>query len=160
MSDYFKKVERVISKKRITNLDVWNMDKTGFRIDYGKAHLVVIIDSNKPLRMIDPENRDYITLVECIGSADETIPPILLISGVNILHKWCQDNNLDGETLIGTTETGYANDNTALDWLQHFIDHIQNKRRGAWLLLIIDGYGSHMTIFFHNFATTNKIVLF
>ena len=109
--------------------------------------------------MIDLENCVYITLVEYIGSAGETIPPMLLISWVNILHKWCQDNNLVGETLIGTTETGYTNDDTALDWLQHFIDHTQNKRRDAWLLLIIDGYGSHMTIPFHNLATANKIVL-
>ena len=75
------------------------------------------MDPNKLLRMIDPENRDYIILVECIGSAGETIPPMLLISRVNIPHKWCQDNNLDGETLIGSTETGYGNDDTVLDWL-------------------------------------------
>ena len=38
----------------------------------------------------------------------------------------------------------------------------QNKRRGAWLLLLmIDGYGSlMMTIPFYNLATVNKIVLF
>ena len=81
--------------------------------------------------MISPENNDYITLVEFIGSAGETIPPMLLISRVHILHKWCQNNNLDGETIIGTTGTGYANDDTLLDWLKHFIDHIQNKRRGV-----------------------------
>ena len=40
------------------------------------------------------------------------------------------------------------------------MDGIQNKRRGAWLLLIIDGYGSYMTLLFHNLATKNKIVLF
>ena len=125
-----------------------------------KPNWFVTMDANKPLRMIDPENRDYITSVECIGSAGETIPPMLLISGVNILHKWCQHNDLDGDVGIGTTETVYANDDTALEWLQHFIDHTQNKRRGAWLLLIINGYGSHMTIPFHNLATENKIVLF
>ncbi len=58
MNDYVEKVERVMSKKEITDLDVWNMDETGFRIGYGKAQLVVTMDPNKPLRMIDPENRD------------------------------------------------------------------------------------------------------
>ena len=61
--------------------------------------------------------------------------------------------------MIGTTETSYANDDTPLEWLQHFIDHTQ-KRRGAWLLLIIDGYGSHMTLTVHNLAAENKIVIF
>ncbi len=69
MSDYFEKVKYVMSKKRITDLDVWNMDETGFQIGCGKAQLVVTIDFTKTLRMIDPKNRDYITSVECIGSA-------------------------------------------------------------------------------------------
>ena len=130
MSDYFEKVERVISEKEITDLDIWKMDETGFRIGYREAQLVVTIDPNKPLQMIDPENCDYITSVECIGSAGETIPPMFLISEVNILHKWCQDNNLDGKTLIGITKTNYTNNNTILNKLQHFIDHTQNEKRG------------------------------
>ncbi len=118
------------------------------------------MDPNKPLRMIDHDICDYITSVECIGSAGETIPPMLLVSGVNILYKWCQHKDLESDIVIGKTETRYANDDTVLEWLQHFINQTQNKRRGAWLLLIIDGYGSHMTLLFHNLATENKIVLF
>ena len=87
MSNYFEKIERITREKGITELDVWNMDETGFRIGCGKAQLVVTMDPNKPVRMIDSENRDYITSVECVGSAGETIPPMLLISGVNILHN-------------------------------------------------------------------------
>ena len=64
------------------------MDETRFWIGYGKAQLVVTMDPNKPLRMIDPKNRDCITSVECISSVGETISPMLLVSGVNILHKW------------------------------------------------------------------------
>ncbi len=107
----------------ITNPDLWNMDKTRFWISCEKTQLVVTMEPIKLLRMIDPENHDYITLVEYIGSAGEIIPPMLLISGVNILRKWCLDNNLDDETLIGTTDTRNANDDTVLDWLQYFIDH-------------------------------------
>ena len=84
---------------------------------------------------------------------------MLLISGVNILHKWRQHNDLGGGIVIDTTETGYANDDTALEWLHHLIHHTQNKRRGAWLLLIIGGYGSHMIIPFHNVATGNMLNL-
>lgn len=65
------------------------MDEANFQIASGKAQLVVNMDPNKPFCIIDLENRDYITSVECISSAGETIQPMLLISGVNILHKWC-----------------------------------------------------------------------
>ena len=107
------------------------MDETRFWIGCRKAQLVVIMDPNKSLCMIDPDNYDYITSIECIGSVGETIPPMLLVSGVNILYNWYQYNNLEGDIMIGITETDYVNDDTALEWLQHFIDHRQNKRWGA-----------------------------
>ena len=87
MSNYFEKIERIMREKGITELDMWNIDKTGFRIRCGKAKLVVTIDANKLLSMIDLENCDDITSVGCIDSVCETIPPILLISRVKVLHK-------------------------------------------------------------------------
>ncbi len=96
---------------------------TGFQINSRKAQFVVNIDLNKLLQMINFENRDYITSVEFIDSVGKTIPPILLISKVNILHKWCQQNDLDDNIVICTTKTGYANNDNTLEWLQHFIDH-------------------------------------
>lgn len=123
MTAYFTKLETAVKEKGITELDVWNMDGKDFRIGCGRAHLVITLDPNKPLRMTDLKNHDYITSVECISSAGEAIPPLLILSGVNILHKWCQHNDLDGDKLIGTSETGYLNDDLAIDWLHHFIYH-------------------------------------
>ena len=37
--------------------------------------------------MIDPENHNYITSAECIGSAGKTILPIMLVFRINILCK-------------------------------------------------------------------------
>lgn len=112
---------------------------------------MITLDPNKPLRMTDPENRDYITSVECISSAGEAILPLVILSGVNILHKWCQHNDLDGDKLIGTSETGYSNGGLAIDWLHHFIHHTKNRRAGAWILLVIHGFGWHSTLLFFFF---------
>ena len=52
--------------------------------------------------MIDPENREYITSVECINSLGETIPPMMLISGVyDYVHEmfsffWVRTRRMDG----------------------------------------------------------------
>lgn len=159
MTDYFHKLETVMTEKGITEVDVWNMDETGFRIGCGRAQLVVTLDATKPLRMTDPDNRDYITSVECISSGGLVIPPLIIISGAHVLHKWCE-NDLDGDTLFATSDTGYSNDDLAIDWLDHFIEHTAKKRRGAWVLLVIDGFGLHMTIPFFEKATANKIALF
>lgn len=56
ISNYFEKVECVISEKGITDLDVWYMDEISYWIRCRKAELVVTMDSNKSLRMIDQKN--------------------------------------------------------------------------------------------------------
>ena len=67
--------------------DIWNMDETGFRIGCGRAQIVITLDPRKPLYMTDPDNHDYITSVECISSAGDVILPLLILSGIHILHK-------------------------------------------------------------------------
>lgn len=91
------------------------MDKTSLWISYGKAQLVIIMDMNKSLYIINPENRDYITSIEYIVSADKTILPMLLIFRVNIFHKWYLHNDLDDNIVIGITKTSYTNNNTTLE---------------------------------------------
>ena len=136
MKDYFYKLKAVMRDKGIIEVDVWNMDETGFRIGCGRAQMVIIMNPKKPLRMMDSDNRDYITTVECISSGGEVIPSLIIISGVQILHKWCQENDLHDDILIGTSDSGYSSDDLAMDWLNHFIEHASSKMQGAWLLLI------------------------
>ena len=73
------------------------------------------MDPNKTLRMIDPKNRNYPASIECIGSTFEKNSAYVAISEVNVLHKSCQHNDLDGYIEIGTTKIGYSNDDTALE---------------------------------------------
>lgn len=84
---------------------------------------MITLDPNKRLYITDPKNRDYITSVKCISSTSEAIPPLLILLGLNILYKWCQHNNLDKDTVIGKSKTGYLNYDLAIDWLHHFIYH-------------------------------------
>lgn len=44
--------------------------------------------------------------------------------------------------------------------MQHFINHIRNRKHDAWPLLIIDEFESHSIILFLELATVNNIVLF
>ena len=47
--------------------DIYNFDETGFRIRCGRGHTVVTLHK-KQIRLIDAENRDYITSVECVSA--------------------------------------------------------------------------------------------
>ncbi len=156
---YFKKLKIVIDEKGIQEADHWNMDETGFRIGCGRAHTVVTRNIRGVLQMADPENRDYITAAEAASAAGQSIPPMIITKGVNILARWTA-NDIDDDTLFNTSDTGYSNDDLAIDWLHHFIRCTHGKRTGQWILLIIDGFGSHMTLEFLDLATANDIILF
>lgn len=67
--------------------------------------------------MIDPANNDYIIAVECISSTGKTIPPMLPVFGVNILHTMSHNNDLNIEILISKTESDSANNYIALELL-------------------------------------------
>ena len=77
---------------------------------------------------------------------------MLILSDALTLEKWVQGHNLDGDILLATSPTGYSNDELALKWLQHFERHSRKTQLGVWRLLILDGYGLHLTYEFYEYA--------
>ena len=155
--EYFEKYKDIRIDKRIADEDVWNINETGFRAGYGRAHWVITLDSDKPLLLTD---REYITSVESITVGGKTTPPMLILCGVLILEKWAEENDLDEDILLATSPTGYSNDELALQWLEHFEIHSRRPQVRVWRLLILDGYGSHLIYEFYEYAQKHYIELF
>lgn len=70
------------------------------------------------------------------------------------------EKDLDGEILLSTSPTGYSNDELALKWLQHRERHSRKTQFGVWRLLILDGYGLHLTYEFYEYTQKHRIELF
>ena len=156
---YFEEFRKICAKLKIKYWDVWNMDETGFRIGCGIAHWVITMHKIKQLRMTDPDNRSYVTSVECVSAGGFDIPSMIIMQGKHILNKWVY-NNLDGKISLAVSDSGYSNDVLAYEWLVHFELHSRGTLRGRYRLLIMDGYGSHLTYKFWDFARNHKIILF
>lgn len=159
LSAYFTAYREAKEALGVADQDTWNMDETGFRVGVGKAHWVITSDPNRALLLTDPDIRDYITSIESINGVGKDIPPMIIIQGVNILEKWAV-NNLDEDVLIATSPTGYSNDNLAIRWLEHFDKHFKKTQIGYHRMLIMDGFGSHNTYEFWQFAKRKQILLF
>lgn len=110
------------------------MDETGFRIGCGKAHWVVTLHAQKSLLLMDPDNRKYISSVESISAGERDIPPMIILAGKQILKRWAVGNDLDDDVLFAVSDTGYSNDDLAMDWLRHFNAHSKKTQKGAWRL--------------------------
>ncbi|KAM4061289.1 DDE superfamily endonuclease [Hirsutella rhossiliensis] len=150
VTEYFKKLHETIASYGINPADIWNMDETGFRIGIGRDQVVVTKSRRSQYFGIE-ENRDDF----CRWSIH---PCVLILSGKVHLEQWYGIKELDGDTLIGVTETGFTNDQLNLAWIQHFDKHAKSK--GAWRLLLLDGHGSHHTLDLIEYAEAHNIVLF
>ncbi len=139
------------------------MDETGFRIGCGRSRIVITVEPDgapkEPPRMADPDNREHLTDVKCVNAEGETIQPMLIFRGSTLLNRYSA-NSLHREIMQGYSESGYINDDLAIEWMRHFIKSIQKKRVGEWTLLLLDGCISHKTYPFWKLAIDAKIILF
>ena len=85
---------------------------------------------------------------------------MLMLCGIPILEKWAEEKDLDEDILLATSPKEYSIDELALQWLEHFEIHSQKSQVRIWRLLILDGYGSHLTYEFYEYAQNHHIELF
>jgi len=67
--------------------------------------------------------------------------------------------NLDLDTAIDFSDSGYTNDQIGVRWLQHFIQHTNSSATSEKKLLLFDGHNSHTTSEFQELAAANIIII-
>ena len=66
--------------------------------------------------------------------------------------------DLDPDAHIIASETGFTNNQIALEFLQHYIKHSNAGPHSEWKLLLMDNHGSHETPEFIKLANDNHIL--
>ena len=156
---YFDQLQQVVQDHGITPEGIWNMDETGFRIGVGKDQLIVTKRSRAHYFAL-PENRESATAIEAISAAGNVIPVFLILAGQVHMAQWYQVPELDLETAIHLSPTGYSNDEISLHWIRHFDQYSNKTSISAKRLLILDGHGSHHTKEFIQYCDDHQIIPF
>ena len=115
------------------------------------------MDPTRRVYLKNPENRESLSAVECINGVGQDTPPMLIISGVNILIPWFF-NDLADDLLVITSESRNADDWMSPQWIKHFDRFSARCQQGVYRLLIMDSYGSHHTKEFLDFCEENARV--
>ena len=140
---------------------VYNLDECGFRPGEGKSRKVI---GSKPCPdLAETERGENITAVECIAADGWQMDPLFIFkSGGIFMESWFHDSEgLPPKTQIGTSQTGWINDELALLWLDSFINAtIDRTKKGEKRYLIFDGHGSHLTLEFLQKCEDNDVVPF
>ncbi|ODA78131.1 hypothetical protein RJ55_06735 [Drechmeria coniospora] len=159
LNQYFQKLQAVIEANGVVPEDIWNMDETGFQIGVGKDQLVVTRRRRAQYFGL-PTNRESATAIEAVSAGGKVVPLFLILSGQVHMSQWYQVKELEGDTVIGTSPTGYSNDRHSLSWLKHFDHHSAKRTVGSKRLLLMDGYSSHTTKEFIQYCDDHDIIPF
>ena len=141
---HFSEFKSTIEKYSIDITDIYNIDKTGFRIGVITGRIVITYLSTKVIYLIDPNNQESLTIVETISTNSSTIPLILILKGNVLLEKYFE-NDLKNDTLLTTSPSGYLNKGLAIKYLIHFHNNTWKKYNNLWCILIFDSNRSHVS---------------
>ena len=154
---WFDKVRQTICRYGITDADIYNFDETGFAMGVTATSKVVTRSEYYGKRAVaEPGNREWVTAIECIGSGF-ALDPYIIFKGRVFIRGWFE--YLPKGWRLDKSENGWTTDEIGLRWLsESFIPQTKGRRQGRWLLLILDGHGSHLTPRFDKLCAENDII--
>ena len=157
IQEWFDKVRQIIIRYGITDADIYNFDETGFSMGLIPTSKVVTRAEYYGRRAVtQPGNREWVTAIECI-STGFALGPYIIFKARVFQKGWF--NHLPKGWRLDKSDNGWTTDEIGRRWLEEcFIPQTKNRRQGRWLLLILDGHGSHLTPRFDKLCAENDII--
>ncbi|RFU26004.1 hypothetical protein B7463_g10337, partial [Scytalidium lignicola] len=160
VKDWFQRFKTAIKKYDIQKHNLYNFDKSGFRIGCPKGVEVLVPIELTELYSLSPENRRSVTMIETIcANGKAPIPPVAIVQGKYHMVSWYKDQ-LEGSEVIHLSESGYTTNHISLRFLEHFIQYTQAGPNQPYKLLLMDNQSCHTNPEFTLLATNNNVVLF
>ena len=156
---WFRLVANMRAKYGILDCDFYNFDETGFMMGMIRPGMVVTRSDRvgKP-KAIQPGNREWATAICSIAGDGYVVPPFLVVKGRFHLASWYLEHQVPDDWGVVPTTNGWTDNETGLEWLQHFDEHTKHRRRGVYRMLVLDGHQSHVNAEFEDYCKENNIV--
>jgi len=159
---WFERVLETRQKYGIADEDTYNFDETGFAMGLitSSKSLKVVTSSESVRRatVIQPGNRTWSTVIECINALGWALPPFVILEGKVHLQYWYQQQDLPLDWTIAVSDNGWTNDALGFHFIQHFDKWTKYRTMGTHRLLILDGHGSYATLEFDVYCLENNII--
>ena len=157
---WFGRVQKTIEENGVLECDIYNFDETGFQMGIASTAKVVTRSDrkNRPV-VVQPGNREWVTVIECINSIGWNLDPIIILEGKVHISTWYVGSTLPKTWRIGISDNGWTTDALIFEWLQKvFEPQTRSRTTGRYRLLILDGHGSHITPAFDKFCKEHSIL--
>ena len=159
IQDWFTLVANFMAKFGIRVEDIYNFDETGFLMGIlGTTTVVTSSDRTTKPKLVQPGNREWVTVIQGINSQGWAVPPFIIFKGKWHLGSWYEEQHLPAGWRIAVSENGWTTNELTLEWLKHFEKFTRTKKVGGYRLLILDGHESHHSSEFEEYCRTNNIL--
>ena len=88
IKDYFKKLKAVISKYRILEENMWNMDEKGFTLSTANRSKVIARAGRQLPKTTHDGTRELITIIETCGEKQVMLSPMVVFKGAAHYKGW------------------------------------------------------------------------
>jgi hypothetical protein len=157
--DWFRLVQNTIAKYGVQSDDIWNFDETGFMIGVISSGIVVTGSERRGRpKSVQPGNREWVTAIQAINAEGRAIDPFIIVAGQYHLANWYRESNLPATWAISTTQNGWTDNETGLEWLKHFDRCTTDRSVSPYRLLILDSHESHHSADFEIYCEENNII--
>jgi hypothetical protein len=154
---WFKLIQETRQSYGILDDDIYNFDETGFTM--GVIATSKVVTSSETIgraTVVQPGNREWVTVIEGINASGWVIPPFVILAGKVHQSSWYQ--GLPYDWVIAVSNNGWTTDQLGYEWIKHFNKHTESRTKGTHRLLILDGHSSHATPEFDQYCTMNNII--
>ena len=98
---------------------MWNIDEIGFHIGVLNGKIVITHLNMKAIYLVDPDNRESLTIIETVSTRGEVIILFLILKGEILLEEYF-NNDLNIEIVFATSSTRYINNALSLKYIKYF----------------------------------------
>jgi hypothetical protein len=156
---WFKLVNETKVKYGVYDGDVHNFDETGFQMGM-IGSMKVVTGSERCTRpnLVQPGDREWVTVIQSICAAGYAIPPFIIYKGRVHISAWYEEGDIPYNWKLSVSENGWTNNALGLEWLKHFDARTKARQVGVYRLLILDGHESHLNQDFKDYCLENKIL--
>jgi hypothetical protein len=156
---WFKLVEETKAKYGVHDDDVHNFDETGFQMGViGSMKVVTGAERRARPELVQPGDREWVTVIQSICAAGYAIPPFVIYKGRVHISAWYEEASIPRNWKLSVSENGWTNNALGLEWLKHFNAHTKTRQVGVYRLLILDGHESHLNQDFKDYCLEHKIL--
>jgi hypothetical protein len=111
---WFKLVQDTREAYGILDQDVFNFDETGFMMGVALTSKVVTSsDTIGRATVVQPGNREWVTMIECINASGWCLPPFVILSGKLHQASWYQ--GLPPDWVLSVSDNGWTDNRLGIE---------------------------------------------